>query len=713
MALAHRFILLTSVVAIASSMTHGEIAASGFSDSADQASFVAAASLSGWYGSAYTEGDIQIFDVQGELQQTVSRERLQATLPDLDWSHCSASIGGIEFSHSGRLLFAAVADPGSDLDAILRYDTTTDELDVFHRTFFTNELPGAMRIPIVFYAGQLYVGDSEGRVLVFNAGRSASFQEAPASTVTVSTQQDIAGLAIDPSSSTLFVASAGGLYRVPLDQSPLVPQRFDGQSNIVDLDVSDHFGDSSQAELLLLRHDEHGSDLLAAPTDEASGGGGRFRPAVITQSDAKWHDIAATACGRVLVGDHERLDVLADSSDQRLGFDGWIQDEFDQVLAYTKALIQPSGWVLDGSPPAGRPVTPPASPDAAMWAVLMLMAADEITPDPNNQELIASILTRYAGLSDDNIAPSRSADGFFEHWLDPATGSVYLNFPQEFAVYSTMKIALGADRAAQAYPNHPEITAAAESILCSVQNQASYFDGNQAVFLIGEALGGPRDPGPRNMPFVEGILFAEQAEVFDPPMGTLIYRDWANPRRWPTASFIEGREIVVALEDRFQTAFITLYPLLLISRFRDDPRWLDHSTNVYDSFAAWTDDHAPSYFTAFSAGGGFNGYQADSLSSHPNDIAHFPAVMGFATLGRTDPAVAAYHAYRAGARTDLQANASMLVRRSADDPAWESSIGMPDATYGALGLAELLSPGITDRLLAKPYVPRSCDSANP
>jgi len=83
-------------------------------------------------------------------------------------------------------------------------------------------------------------------------------------------------------------------------------------------------------------------------------------------------------------------------------------------------------------------------------------------------------------------------------------------------------------------------------------------------------------------------------------------------------------------------------------------------------------------------------------------------VMGFSALGRTDMAVAAYHAYRRGFRTDLAVGASMLVRRSNDDVDWESGVGLPDAAYGALGLAELIEPGVLDRVLRTGYAEAFC-----
>jgi hypothetical protein len=154
-------------------------------------------------------------------------------------------------------------------------------------------------------------------------------------------------------------------------------------------------------------------------------------------------------------------------------------------------------------------------------------------------------------------------------------------------------------------------------------------------------------------------------------------------------------------------AFVTLYPWIAQAPMRADPHWESHTRNLLASFGAWTDDHAPSSMTVFSAGTTkpeWGGYNADSISDHPGDVTTFPSLMGFGALGGTAPSVGAYHAYRHGLRQDFATGASILYRRSDVDSAYTpADAGLPDVVIGALGLAELIRPGTTDAVFAVPY----------
>ena len=98
-----------------------------------------------------------------------------------------------------------------------------------------------------------------------------------------------------------------------------------------------------------------------------------------------------------------------------------------------------------------------------------------------------------------------------------------------------------------------------------------------------------------------------------------------------------------------------------------------------------------------------SGYNADSLSGHPGDISTFPALLGLCSSGGNALSVAAYHAYRLGARERFAGGAEMLYRRSNEDPSYlPDSAGLPDVAMGGLGLAELARPGVLDRILAAP-----------
>jgi hypothetical protein len=81
--------------------------------------------------------------------------------------------------------------------------------------------------------------------------------------------------------------------------------------------------------------------------------------------------------------------------------------------------------------------------------------------------------------------------------------------------------------------------------------------------------------------------------------------------------------------------------------------------------------------------------------------------MGLCAQGDVNPAAAAYHAYRRGARQTFRTGASILYRRSDVDRFYlPNSAGLPDVALGALALAALIEPGTIDSVLAIPYPPR-------
>ena len=96
-------------------------------------------------------------------------------------------------------------------------------------------------------------------------------------------------------------------------------------------------------------------------------------------------DAAATACGRVLVAGDKAL-MLADTDDDKMSYEEWLQDEFNQYVLYIKTMCwpddEPVGWVVDVQRRKGLSRFHPASTDSAGWAIQILMLADAINGDP-------------------------------------------------------------------------------------------------------------------------------------------------------------------------------------------------------------------------------------------------------------------------------------------------------------------------------------------
>ncbi len=692
----------------------------------DDTAAVACAALSGWYATADSyEDNVEIRDVNQNLLLTISRSQITTLLP---WMTLDGSTDGpdaLAFSDSGRLLFIGVHDAnaagdGQPSDAVLRYDTQTGTLTVFARLEISGvDFPWPHN-SLVHYKGKLYAGIT-GQIKVYRAQMN-DLSGTLLSTVTTAAGVTVNGLTIDRTQDTLYAAWGDQVYRAPLSAISFTAVGSPA-SNIRALAYSDHYGGASNAGLYALEATTGPAfhRVWFIPPAQARGTQ-TFAPTAYLSGATEWHDLAASADGALLAGADEDAVRITDSSDTRLSFAGWTSNEFGQVVAFGKSLIspggEPPGWVIDADVQQGWTRFHPATPDAAAWAVLLLLMSDHINNDAQSPALVRTILQRYAGLSPDGITPSRTPDGVYRHWIDPLTGSVKSGWDPEYATMSTMKIVLAAARAAAYYPADASIRQSARAIMCGVTNWDAYFSATDAMYLKALAGGGP-DFSSASMPFQEGIIWAQQAGAYGSAYSQTAYAHWFDRSRWPTATTVTGRPMTGSAAGVHNAAFVSLYPVLLMSDYRASTSWQTQVTNLRLSNAAWTDDNGPKYNTVFSAGttkSEWGGYHADSLGSHAGDVTTFPSLMAFSAATATSavptaPAVGAYNAYRRGARQTFLGGASILYRRSNVDQAYQpNSAGLPDVALGGLALADLIQPGSVALVLTGAYPSCSCPS---
>ncbi len=683
----------------------------------DDSAAVGASALSGWYavGDSF-EDVVELRDIRGELMRTITKAEIEALCPWMDLDSGPDGPCAVAVSDSGRLVYISVFDQntagdGQPSDAILKYDTTRDLLTVFARAELSSSATWP-HLASVHYKGTLYVGTEGGGVLTYRALRNDG-QGTLFSAVALPDGGPVRGLAVDRVSGILYAASDVNLYRAtPTFVPSFVPSGVLG-TGVRAIAFADAFGAGTTTGVYALSDSGSGAAIGFVSSLAAQG----LPPFVVTAYDApggEAHDLTATACGRLLMGTDEDAVVYRDTTDTRLDFESWVADEFDQIVAYAKGLIapdgEPDGWVIDADVAAGASRFHPATPDAACWAVLLLLADDHVNGTPGNQERVRTILRRYAGLMPDGFKPGVSADGQIRHWCDPfsTVGNAKPGWPTEWASLSTMKIVLAAARAMSYYPGDAQIQEAGAEIIARVGDANGwdpYFQpGTDAIYFV-SAGSGP-DIFSAGVGFHEGIIFANQAAEYG-ASSTDEYARWLDRSSWPSGTFLTGQPITSSCNGCFQAAFVSLYSQLVQPDFRASPDWQQHIANMHASFGGWTDDNAPRHMTVFSAGttkSEWGGYNADSLSDHPGDVSTFPSLMAFSANGATAPSVGAYQAYRAGARQDWATGASFLYRRSSVDPAYNpNTAGLPDVGLGALGLSELLAPGTVEAVLSVPY----------
>lgn len=676
---------------------------------------VAAAPLAGWYATGATgSNSVELRGITGEAVATLSTAQLSALLPWMNFNTVADGPATLAFSDSGRLLFVAVRDTtsapdGLPGDAILRYDTFTGDVRVFARV----EIGGFNPLPqpsLAHFKGRLYVGWG-GAVRVYRAGAN-DLAGTLLSTAPLGAAADAVSLAVDRERSALIAAAGAALSRAVIAGDSLAFSPLGTVPHTVRaLTYCDHCLAPGSEGLFIATAAGPGLPSLLRASPAMAGAQAAWNPSPVALPELSLTALSATADGALLAAaTTEGALRIHDTADTRLSFDAWVADEFSQVLNLATALIgadgSADGWVTDADVQPGWQRFHPATPDAALWAVLLHMAEESIRPAGASRDIIAQILSRYAGRSP-GPSPSRTADGIFRHWIDPATGGVKPGWDPEFATMSTMKIALAAARARAMFPAESQIRASAEDILCGVHQWDDYFSpAGTAMYLKGHAAGGPV-AGTLSGGWHEGLLFAEQAGAYGGQRGQLAAWAWLTPTLWPTASYVAGQPVVTTSPNSFSAAFITHYPLLTVAGFRADSGWRSHTRNLAASHAAWIDDNGPRWYTVFSAGttrADWGGYHADSLSNHPGDVSTFPSVIAF-SAGHWPNAIAhaaaGYHAYRTGARQTFLSGASVLYRRSNIDPGYSpNSAGLPDLAVGALALAGLLQPGLIDGILA-------------
>lgn len=682
---------------------------------------VGASALSGWFATGDSfEDRVEVRDVNRTLVRTITRADIEALAPWLDLGSNPDGPAALAFSDSGRLLFILVFDAttpgdGQGSDVILKYNTFDDALTLFARLDYSGDENTWAHGAMVHFKGRLHVGTPSGSLLTYRAERNTTSGTLLATSI-VPGGAPVTGLGVDRVEQLLYAGAGATLHRASINTTPM---NFTGvgslPSDVLALAHAPHYGGAGQAGLYALRVGA-GSIIQHIPDDQARGQAPFAPNASYLVGASGWHDLASTAEGALLVGGDEDAAEITDDTDTRLPFEEFLLDEFNEVAAFARGLIspdgEPAGWVIDADVIPAWSRFHPATPDGACWVVLILLMDDHINGAPDAQQLVRTILTRYAGLAPDGIGPARSPDGFFKHWIDPSTGGTKPGWSTELATYSTMKIVLAADRAAAYYPGDAEIQEAAREIICGMSNLDAYIQsGTDAVHLIASNTGGPQFD-PRNFPFTEGIIYVEQAATFGGASSVDSFARWLDRSNWPSAAFVTGKAMTSAGWGQYLPAFLSLYSFLTQPDFRSDPTWRAHVSAILESHGAWTDDAGADFFTVFSAGttkSEWGGYNADSLGGHPGDLTTFPSLMAMAGAGDTNPAVSAYQAYRSGARQTFKSGASILYRRSDIDPAYDpNSAGLPDVGLGALGLAELIAPGSVDGVLAIAYDDEIC-----
>ncbi|GAA4872673.1 hypothetical protein [Ferrimonas pelagia] len=689
-----------------------------------QSDWVAAAQVAGSYAAADGQAlAIEIRDINESLTATIDAAEILALVPEANVSD-GEGICAMTFTPSGRFLYFSVC--AGDDDAILAYNTNTDTLSLFDRRPLSAE-PGA-RLGMSYFQGELFVGSDAG-IVRYPATRNAVYEQAGLGQgELIGSDSPVRGLAVDMVTKTLYASTDLGLFRMATDGNAL--QSVASLQGLGSLSMGRIYGAEHSGGLFMLQHSGDDKQILRVGLDELRSGGAVSPKRYTAQLDAAVSDIAATADGRMMLAQAD-VQMMYEKTDTRLSYDAWLHDELDGYkqaifslvegdgIAGTSDLIGKPGMLMRKLEKAGDNPNKTPIADNVGWALFLLMAIDQVAPDPDIERVVELLIRTHAGLTPGH-GGERTVDGHFVR-VYANDGKPNASNPQP-QVYVSMKYLPAAYKAAELYPDNENLQQYKEYLRQLFKRAMDTVQAEQRITWTNDDFGPvPTGGNAANLMANETWIYGDIGAAQDPYV-TSDYATYTYDRdSFKVDNYIKGEPVIMASH----AAFIVMGATLILNHHFYGDGWVDQNHNYYGLTMAETDDMGAPYFAAFSAGNHpacpspnpdgmpCGGYYNDGPSDHPNDILHFPAVLGFGQHQYTAPMVGGYMAYRDGRRQPMN-NASggesieMLTRWSMmHDDFVMSSVGIADFWYGGIGLVETILPGTIDKLRGdffRPYV---------
>jgi hypothetical protein len=362
-------------------------------------------------------------------------------------------------------------------------------------------------------------------------------------------------------------------------------------------------------------------------------------------------------------------------------------DQINRLKNYVINAIQPSGLVRDSLVLNGSSFHP-ATPDAAGFALLGLSALNQLGKLPDAEQRITNVLSAHAGQTP-GVVPDRSADGHFIHFMNIATGApAGGGWDSSYTPIGTALLVAGAQFAKNSFPENATIASLANQLTSSVNfNNAISPSLNGGIYLnMGKAGGGTGGTVSSWNEFmlVESLALRESNNA----------RALAVKHRWLDTDFIPKKSYagISTLTDNvnnYAPAFWVQQMHFFNGDFRQSPdfeTYFDNQQQADKLFSANGLGQAFRY--GLTAGVSPQGYNADSISNHPNNVFSPEAV---AAWGDMDTLLQFYNA-QVLPPTDPRYKYG-LVRVSATQPSWiPSDAGLVDHMFLLFGLVESLEP---------------------
>jgi hypothetical protein len=361
-------------------------------------------------------------------------------------------------------------------------------------------------------------------------------------------------------------------------------------------------------------------------------------------------------------------------------------DQIYRLKNYVVDAIMPSGLVRDSLVLNGSSFHP-ASPDAAGFALLGLSALDHLDKLPDAEQRVINILNAYAGHTA-GVNPARSADGHFYHWLNITNGSRAAGWVDGYTTIGSALLVSGAQFAKNHFSGNQTIANLADELTRSIDFNAAIDPAlNGRIYLLMNESGGGL-PGTVR-PWNEYMLVESLAlrQVGNNDRAWSIKDDWFDTSVLPK-SFIAGVGTLTDSANSFAPAFWVQQMHFFNGDFRHSDEfetYFDNQQQADKTYSSLALSEAFRY--GLTAGVSPQGYHADSISNHPNNVFSPEAV---AAWGDMD---AFLEFYNSQFPTSDPRYKYGLVRESATQPNWvPNDAGLVDHLFLLFGLVESLDP---------------------
>ncbi len=363
-------------------------------------------------------------------------------------------------------------------------------------------------------------------------------------------------------------------------------------------------------------------------------------------------------------------------------------DQINRLKNYTLDAIMPSGLVRDSLVLSGSSFHP-ATPDAAGFALLGLSALDHLGKLPDAEQRVVNILNAYAGHTP-GVIPDRSADGHFLHFIDVVNGSDPPGWDDSYTPIGTALLVAGAQFARNHFPGNATISSLADELTNSVDfNAAIHPSLDGRIFLDMTKAGGGAGGAVR--PWNEFMLVESLALRQANNDRALAVKDlWLDVDNLP-----KRNNTLTDNANSYAPAFWVQQMHFFNGDFRHSAEFeafFESHRQVDKNYSSGPLGEEFRY--GLTAGVSPQGYHADSIFNHPNNVFSPEAV---AAWGDMDTFLQFYNSQFP--TTDPRYKYG-LVRESTTQPSWvPNDAGLVDHMFLLFGLVESNDPDFfADRL---------------